>query len=329
MGTRRVGHRLLGVVLLVALVGMGSAAGAAQLREFNLFLIPGSQSFVYFVMEQQKFAEKYGVKPRVTKVLSPPASHTAIVERKSDMAWAGFVSMAIARSQGHRLLVVHAMVSPQNLMLARKDSPLKSMAELRGKKVGIFGGPGATTTQILAVVMKRWHGLDLFKDVQVVTAPSPALAALLDKGEIPAALVGDVDSVKLIATGKYRALLDLTEEWEQKVGRPPLHVALTVHEEFAEKNPETIRGFIRAYLDTIAYIRAHPETWEHYGKEIKLPDREAVELMRQRMGPRLNTVWDEKTIEAQTRFLEYVIDVTGGKPLAKVPPGLMTTRFAQ
>ncbi|MEK7335279.1 MAG: hypothetical protein AAB222_08155, partial [Candidatus Binatota bacterium] len=36
----------------------------------------------------------------------------------------------------------------------------------------------------------------------------------------------------------------------------------------ARAHPELLRNYLRAYADTVKYIRSNPSVWESYGKEI-------------------------------------------------------------
>ena len=59
----------------------------------------------------------------------------------------------------------------------------------------------------------------LRRDLELITAPGPALAGLLDRGDLAAALMGTTESLRFPLTGKYRVLMDLSAEWEKKYVR--------------------------------------------------------------------------------------------------------------
>ncbi len=309
-------------LLLTALPAQGQAP-----RKFTLAVIPGAQDFIVSLMQREQLFKKYNLDPQVQKLLSPTGIHPLIAEGKVDLGFGGLGAMAIARSQGRPVLVFSAMFSPANFLLVPKESPLKEIADLKGKKVGIFGGPGATTSAMLFIIAKRWHGVDLTREAQLVTAPSPALAGFLDKGELAAALLGTTESLKLFLTGRYRILADLSEEWERRAGRAPAHVTMTTTEPFAKAHPDLLRDFLRAYREAVRYVREHPQVWEEYGPKEGITSKEGIALLRERMGPRIVDVWDQKQMEVQTRWLEAMIETMGDKFLKAIPPGLMTDAY--
>src|SRR5215467_7624880 len=174
-------HALL--VLLVVSFLFGCSKPSDQTRTFKLGLIPGAQEFVDFVMEGHGLLDQVGLKADKVKSLSPANLHLMVAERKVDIGFGGFTTMATARAEGKDIIVIHGVFSPVNMVFVAKNSPIHSLADLKGKKLGVFGGPGSTTFVFLAVLAKKWGGIDLFneKEVQLVSAPAPALIELLGK----------------------------------------------------------------------------------------------------------------------------------------------------
>lgn len=310
-------------VLFWAAPGIG-----AETRKVTLGILQtGSQDFVHTVMERQKLLQKYDIPYERVASLNPPALHLMIAEKKVDIGYGGLTTMARARAEGRGMLVIFGIFSPVNVLLVPKDSPVKSLSDLKGKKVGNFGGPGSATTSIFMAIAKRWHGMDLRRDTELITAPGPALMGLLDRGELAAALFGTTESIRFPLAGKYRVILDLSEEWEKRAGRAPAHVTITTNDEFAKAHPDILKRYLRAYLDAVKYIRSHPEVWESYAKQIKLTEPGAAAALRDNMGPRIVEKWDKEQIKVQQDFLEVARDILGPKVLKEIPEGLMTDAY--
>jgi ABC-type nitrate/sulfonate/bicarbonate transport system substrate-binding protein len=305
-----------------------SPAAGAEAKKVTLgILSTGSQDFVHNVMEQQRLLQKHNLPYERVASLNPPALHLMIAEKKVDIGYGGLTAMARARAEGRGTLVIFGIFSPVNVVLVPKDSPIKSVAELKGKRVGNFGGPGSATTSIFMAIAKRWHGLDLQRETEMITAPGPALIGLMDRGDLAAALVGTTESLKFPLTGKYRVILDLSEEWEKRAGRAPAHVTIATNEEFAKAHPDILKRYLTAYLDAVKYIRSHSEVWENYAKQIKLTELGAAAALRDNMGPRIMDKWDKDQIRVQQDFLEVAREILGPKVLKEIPEGLMTDAY--
>jgi ABC-type nitrate/sulfonate/bicarbonate transport system substrate-binding protein len=324
---------MLKVVLAFTLVLTGCAAPAepdeAAKRTFTLGITSGAQEFVDFVMERHGLLEQAGLKAEKVKSLSPANLHLMVAERKVDIGYGGFTTMATARSQGKDIIVIYGVFSPVNMVFVRKDSPIQSLTDLKGKKLGVFGGPGSTTFAFLAVLAKNWYGIDLFKDAELVTAPAPALAELLGKGDLDAALLGTVESIQTFAQDRYRVLADLSAEYKaHQGGRAPAHVTIATNEEFAKTHPDIVRGYLKAYKDALEYVHGHPEVWDEYAASIKMDDPVQRKLLREKMEPNLVENWDADQIALQNDYLKLVHNIIGDSVLKVVPSDLIRNDYA-
>src|SRR5262245_9171223 len=286
-----------------------SCASAAQPdqtapRTFKLGLIPGAQSFVDFVMENHGILKQFGLKADKVESLSPANLHLMVAERKVDIGFGGFTTMATARSEGKDLIVIHGVFSPVNMVFVPKNSSIHSLSDLKGKKLGVFGGPGSTTFVFLAVLAKKWNGIDLFHDAELVSAPAPALIELLGKGDLDAALLGTTESIQMFAQQRFRVLVDLSEEYKvHQGGRAPAHVTVVTNEEFARTHGDIVRDYLKAYDTTIDYVKSHPEVWDEYAKSINVEAPEERRLLQEKMAPNIVGKWDAAQIAVQKDYL--------------------------
>ena len=319
-------HALL--VLLVISSLFGCSRAPAQGRTFTLGLIPGAQEFVDFVMEGHGLLDQVGLKADKVKSLSPANLHLMVAERKVDIGFGGFTTMATARSEGKDIIVIYGVFSPVNMVFVRKDSPIKTLSDLKGRKLGIFGGPSSTTFAFLAVIGRNWYGIDLFHDAQLVTAPALALAELLGKGDIDAALLATVESIETFAQDRYRVLVDLSAEYKaHQGGRAPAHVTVATNEEFAKTHPDIVRDYLKAYKNTLLYIHAHPEVWDEYAASIQMNDPRERTLLRDKMGANLVETWDAGQIALQNDYLQLVHNIIGDSVVKVVPTDLIRNDY--
>jgi len=298
-------------------------------RTFKLGITAGAQEFVDFVMEGHGLLDQFGLKADKVKSLSPANLHLMVAERKVDIGFGGFTTMATARGEGKDLIVIYGVFSPVNMVFVQKDSPIKTLTDLKGKKLGVFGGPGSTTFAFLAVLAKNWYGIDLFRDAELVTAPAPALAELLGKRDIDAALLGTVESIQAFAQDRFRVLADLSAEYRaHQGGRAPAHVTVATNEEFAGMHPDILRDYLKAYKNGLQYVHDHPEVWDEYAASIKMDNPAERALLREKMGPNLVERWDAEQIALQNDYLKLVHNIIGDSVLKVVPSDLIRNDYA-
>jgi len=320
-------------VLTVTLVVSGCARSAqpdsSSARAFTLGITSGAQEFVDFVMEHHGFFDDARLKPEKVKSLSPANLHIMVAERKVDIGFGGFTTMATARGEGKPVIVIYGVFSPVNMVFVPKNSQIKTLSDLKGKKLGVFGGPSSTTFAFLAVVAKNWYGIDLFRDAELVTAPAPALAELLGRGDIDAALLGTVESIQTFAQNRYRVLADLSGEYRaHQGGRAPAHVTIATNEEFARTHEALVRDYLKAYKSAVEYVHAHAEVWDEYAASIKMDSAGERKLLREKMEPNLVDRWDADQIALQNEYLQLVHNIIGDSVLKVVPTDLIRNDYA-
>ncbi|MCI2423183.1 ABC transporter substrate-binding protein [Saccharopolyspora sp. K220] len=323
---------LLGVASL-GLVGCGggSDSGAAmgcgplaQPQTLQLGVNPGAQDMVTFVMQEQGFDKKHNLNLEISEFQNPSALHSAIGQRTVDVGFAGLTAMATAREQGRDTMIFDVLTSPSNVIVTRNDSNVHSLSDLKGRKLGVFGGRTSATFAIASIVAKEKYGIQsLDKDVQLIEGPDAAVLGLLDEGNIDAALIGTTATVQALLSGKYRVLSDISEDYQSKFGNLPGHVLAATTDEYAEKNCGVLNAFSAALDDTVAFIQHDEKVWSDYAANIKLTDPRAPATLRERVASRYIPEWNQAQADAEAALINQLIPVLGAdKFVPAVPDGL-------
>jgi ABC-type nitrate/sulfonate/bicarbonate transport system substrate-binding protein len=329
---------LLGVMSL-ALVACGGggdegASGAAascgpltEPQSLRLGVNPGAQDLVTFVMQEQGFAEKHGLRLEISSFQNPAALHAAIGQKAVDVGFGGLTAVATARHQGRGTLIFDVLTSPSNIVVTRNDSNLHTFSDLRGRKLGAFGGRSSATFAIASVVAKETYGIEnLERDVDIVEGPDAAMLGLLDAGNIDGALIGTTATVQALLSGKYRVLSDISEDYQSKFGKLPGHVLAATTDDYADSHCGVLNAFSAALDDTVAFIQTDPNVWADYAKKIDLTDPRAPELLRERVASRYIADWDQEQADAEAALIEQLISVLGADNFVPaVPDGLFRT----
>jgi len=100
--------------------------------------------------------------------------------------------------------------TPHNSILVRKDSPYKSLKDLKGKPFAI---PPEVTSAYnnFDYVMKK-DGIQIEKFFQLKKLGAAGISATLERGEVEAGYSWEAHASKLLATGKYRVLVTPRDE---------------------------------------------------------------------------------------------------------------------
>jgi NitT/TauT family transport system substrate-binding protein len=309
--------------------GAGDCALPTSEQTVSLGINPGTQQLVTDVIKAQGLDIKYKLKLDVKSFQNPPASAQAASQKAVNIAYGGLTTMAVARDKGSDMVFFGPFITtPKDGVFVKKDSPITSLDQLKGKKIGSFSGTTSATAAILSAVAAKSYGIpNLGSAAHIVVAPDPALFGLLDKGDIDAALVVDSSTVKADLTGQYRKILDLSDAYEKAFGENPIFVGLVTSDEWAKDHCGELKAYTHAQQDAVAYILSHDDAWDTYAKSLGITQSGASAALKD-LSSEFETKWTDSEVSAANDLLESMIPILGEKAyLAKVPDGLFTTKY--
>jgi ABC-type nitrate/sulfonate/bicarbonate transport system substrate-binding protein len=125
-----------------------------------------------------------------------------------------------------------------------KDSPFKTVGDLKGKKLA-SRPPEDPSTWFAVVVLWKNYGVRLEKDFDL--QPTVMVPQMLESGKADAGIVAAGQWAALKQTGKYRVLTTVADEW--KKFSPSKRILLSggyaAPKAFLEKNPKFVTDLIR------------------------------------------------------------------------------------
>jgi len=293
-------------------------------------VIEGTQRFPIYVMQTKGIADKYNLKIEEIKAAGPQALYTVMQTGDFQVSFGGWLSVALMRAQGYKFINVYSVYGYTNDVMVRTDSPLKSIADLKGKRIGVFGGPSAATTWLFRLEAVRYFGFDPLKEAKVQFGAPPLLIGLLEKGELDAILILDPQIVQLLETGKFRSIGNIGDIWREKTGQDPMLVAISMNETWAKSNPDVAKRFVAAYKESLEYLKTHPDVWPELARQMGIKTEAGAKLLRERTAGKLLTQWDKKFIDEQYRYAAEVLKVFGdaeGIP-KQIPEGTFDMSYA-
>ena len=178
-----------------------------------------------------------------------PALLEAINAKEVDIGYVGETPPVFAQAGG--VSFVYVATDPPapkaEAIIVRKDSPLKKVADLKGKKVALNRGSNVHYLLVKALEQAKLT----IKDVEVVyLAPGDARPAF-ETGQVDAWVIWDPFLAAAEQTGA-RALAD-------GEGLVDNHLFYVVRREFAEKNPELVREVLDEYRALSDWESKNPE----------------------------------------------------------------------
>lgn len=169
-----------------------------------------------------------------------PAVNEALSNKQLDFAFQGDLPSIIGRAAGLKTKLIFATGVRANLYLATPpDSPIRSIKDLRGKRVAIFKG---TNAQLPINRLLAAHGLTE-RDLKAVNLDTATAQAALTTKDVDA-VFGSYELLKLRDKGVAR--IAYTSKGDSPIFTRQSHVLVT--EEFAAKHPVHTLRFVKAAL---------------------------------------------------------------------------------
>lgn len=258
-------------IAVAAAAVLAISFGSARADELRIAAQPIPSYAPIFIAKKKGWLEeelaKVGARPAIslaTFAAGPPINES-FAAGQQDFGFLGDTPAIIGKSAGlETSLIGKSSVGPKSLaVVVAANSPLKTPAELKGRKVAVTKGSYAH--HLLALVLGQ-GGLT-FGDVELINLPNGDIPAALATGAIDAGAVWEPIITKFEAQKAIRVLADGT-------GVKTGVLAIVASTSFVKAKPEQVKAVLRAYGRGAAYIRGNPkEAAELVSAEVSLaPD---------------------------------------------------------
>ena len=205
------------------------------------------------VMEEMKFTEKDGLKVEWVKFAEVNGPTRAIVSNAIDIAFAAPSSNSIAiAADGVPVKIVLATQIAEAQIVVPESSPIKAIADLKGRKVGM-SPPGSATHAIATAILDQNFGIKP-NEYKVAPGNEAQLAQFLTQKEIDAGVLRSV-TIAQMGEVKLRRLGGIVDEWKKltKGNAPPILAVTIVYSDYLAKNPDAVARFIAATRNGLQY----------------------------------------------------------------------------
>lgn len=187
-----------------------------------------------------------------------------IIKGEADIAACPLnLAAAIYKKTGGKVKMI-AINTLGVLSILENGESIKSVADLKGKKIGATG-QSATPEYVLNYILEA-NGIDPKKDVEITYYTDHAeLATLMATGKIDIAMLPEPNVTTVMAkNNSVRKALDLTEEWEKATAAKGEKTSLAqgcliVRAEFLEAHPNAVKAFLAAYKESVDFVNGNTE----------------------------------------------------------------------
>lgn len=297
----------------VALIGPGSAGAASEPVLRIGVLQYGTVNWELEVIKRLGLAEKEGIRIEVVPLALKDASNVALQGSAVDMIVNDWIWVARQRAEGRDFTFVPYSRAVGGIMV-RPESGVKTLADLRGRRLGVGGGALDKSWLLLRAYSRKTLGEDIVKVVQPDFAAPPLLNALILKGELPAVMNFWHFAARLKAAG-MRELLTLDEILAELGVKDELPmVGWVFRAEWAQRNRAAVEAFLRASAAAKKAMRESDAVWEGLREQTRAEDDATLLALRDGYRAGIPTV-DDVRAEASARSVFGILAELGGPEL--------------
>lgn len=174
----------------------------------------------------------------------------------------GSSPLAIGATQGvdFKLFMLSEGIGTAESLIAKKDSGIASLADLKGKRVAV---PVGSTAHFSLMGALTHEGI-AESDITIVNLPADQIAAAWDSGQVDAAWIWEPVQNQILQTGTFIIGADQVAAWGY-----PTFDGWVVNSEFAEANRDALVAFARTFNEANMAYLADPDAWTPDSEPVK------------------------------------------------------------
>ena len=196
--------------------------------------------------------DKHGLDVEIVVFQGAAKMHQAMLAGSVDIGIGGGPEMALVAKGAPELAICNAAPPVAFLgIVVPADSPIHSIADLKGKTMAVAAVGGLAYWLTLELARKEGWGPDGIALVSIGNDPAAVVAALKTHS-VDAAYTGTVLGFQM-EEDKSGRLLAAASSYAGHVGGGVIYAT----KKLIAANPDVIRRFIAGWLETVAYMRAH------------------------------------------------------------------------
>ena len=310
----------LAAALLLTL-GLASATEAATLRIGTLKF--GTVNWLLDTMAAEGLEARHGVTVERAAFAAPQALTVALQAGEVDLIVSDWLWAMRQRGQGERLAFAPYSSALGALMVPR-DSPIREVSDLAGKRLGVAGSALDKSWLLLRARTRRGTG-DLAEKAEPIYGAPPLLSEQLKLGRIDAVLTYWPFAARLDAAG-YRRVIDVAE-LVAALGvapQPPL-VGFVWRDPLGGSKDAALQGFFAAVHEANRILRDSDAAWERLRPVMQAANDTEFERLRDYFRAGIPGPWGEAETRAAEKLFAILAEIGGPAlvgPRARFDPAL-------
>lgn len=306
-----VGRLLAAAVLILACTAAAEAAPRPTVTVAVLKF--GTVSWELDVIRRHRLDEAAGIELKILELAGNQATQVALQAGSADLIVGDWLWVSRQRASGQALSFVPYSTAV-GALVAGPGSGITDAAGLKGRRIGVAGGPLDKSWLILRAYARDRAGLDLEREATPVFAAPPLLSQKLEAGELDAVLTYWPFAARLKARGlrEVAGVDGLMRGLGLATAVPA--VGYVFREEWAKANPAALAGFLAASGQAKQRMATDDAEWERLRPLMQAEDTATWTALRDAYRAGIPGRWGEAERSAAETLFTMLVK-TGGSEL--------------
>lgn len=272
----------------------------------------GTVSWELDVSKRHHLDQEQDFELDIVKLAGKQATLVALQAGAVDIAVSDWIWVSRQREAGKPFTFVPYSTALGALVVPQGSS-IQSLADLRGKRLGIAGGPVDKSWLLLQALALQNYDMDLRQTLTPVFAAPPLLNQQLKQGRIDAVLNFWPYVARLKAAG-MRSLIGIEEVIKKLgVGGEVPFVGYVFDERWAAENPEAVRSFIRATTKARMIMKNSDQEWALLRPRMKAPDDATFTALREGFRDGIPHHWQQREQQDAEKLFDILFRLGGAQ----------------
>lgn len=273
----------------------------------------GTVNWELDVIKQHGLDKAAGIDLSIVELANNQATAVALQAGEVDVIVTDWLWVTRQRAEGARFTFVPYSTSVGSLVVPA-DSPIQTLADLDGKRLGIAGGPVDKSWLVIRAAAAQRDGLDLDGAVEKIFGAPPLLNEQIQLGEIDA-VINNWNFVAQLEAKGYRKVVGAGEA-AKELGietEVPL-LGYVFAEDWAQTHKADVLGLVQASRGAKKILTESDQEWERLRPMMKAPDDATFRALRDGFRAGVPAAWGEAE-RSDAAKLFAIMAALGGKEL--------------
>ncbi len=271
----------------------------------------GTVSWLLDVIKNHKLDKKEGFDLELVQLAGNQAAQVALMSKEADTTVTDWFWVLQQRALGAKFVFIPYSAALGSLIVPA-NSPIKSVADLKGKRIGVAGSPIDKSWLLIRAYGKKLGVGDLAETATPMFAAPPLVNEQLVSGQVDAIVNYWNFAARLEAQGYRRvaSIADLMKAFD--IPAPLPLVGFVVSGDFADEQPKLLRAFTNAMQNAQRLLLTSDAEWDRIRPLMQVTSEEEFKVMRDRYREGLLHTWGDRDRKAAAKLFDLMAE-TGGE----------------